>query len=174
MQYVNLSISILSSAEFVGSEPIDRATWLCLLRYCVIHENSGVIEACAEWADRKWQQLACVTRDEVMGRECQLWSLEGTNIVVFGYPIEQQKATIELRKRGQKAAKNRWKNTPMPSGIPSGMPHATPNGQPNGQPSGQPSGYAKDKIKKDKINPSPTPPQNRLKIGLTTPQNPHA
>ena len=65
MNWINIETTTLDSEEFVGSEPINRATWLCLFRFCAGQENGGVIVGCKSWADRKWQQLARVTQPEV-------------------------------------------------------------------------------------------------------------
>lgn len=100
MNYLNLSMQILDSPEVIGCEPIDRATWLFLLRYCAGQENSGRIAGCRQWADRKWQQLARITKEEVM-RECELWSWDGDDLVVWGYPQEKQAEIAMLREAGR-------------------------------------------------------------------------
>lgn len=140
MQYLNLSAAALDSAQFIGAEPVDRGTWICLLRYCVGQENSGVIVACKTWSDRKWQQIARVTKNEVE-RITELWRFTGNDMTVFGYPLEQQECTKRLRERGKMAAHKRWKiKDLMPHGMPIG------NGYGNGV------AHAKDKIIEDKIS----------------------
>lgn len=106
--WLNLNLPItVKSERFIGSEPVDRATWLCLLSHCAIHETSGLIENCADWPDRKWQQLIQVTLAEVK-RECPLWEWRGVDILVWGYPIEAQDNCDRLRKLSKKAAAKRW------------------------------------------------------------------
>lgn len=85
MQYLNLELSILDSVEFVGSEPVDQATWLKLQRYCAGQENAGIIADCREWKDRKCQQLLRITRAEML-RECDLWTWQGETLHLFAYP----------------------------------------------------------------------------------------
>ena len=96
MQYLNLELSILDSVEFVGSEPVDQATWLKLQRYCAGQENGGIIADCREWKDRKCQQLLRITRAELL-RECDLWTWEGGTLHLFRYPAEQEAKVIRKR-----------------------------------------------------------------------------
>jgi hypothetical protein len=65
MIWLNLNVATLDSEEFVGSDPVERATWLCLLRYCVGQENGGRIAGCKKWKDSHWQQLCRVTLREI-------------------------------------------------------------------------------------------------------------
>ena len=65
MNYLNIHTDILRGVEFIGAEPIERATWIALLGWCATQENSGVIKGCKSWKNRQWQQLAGVTEEEV-------------------------------------------------------------------------------------------------------------
>lgn len=107
MQYLNLQTATLDSPQFLGSEPTDRATWLCLLRYCAGQENGGTIADCADWSDRKWQQLARVTLAEVK-RESDLWQWRGKTVAVWSYPSENEARAKTLRARGKAAIEARW------------------------------------------------------------------
>jgi hypothetical protein len=100
MNWLNLNVQILDSENFIGSDPTDRATWLCLLRYCIGQENMGTIPDCAEWADRKWQQLVRITKKEA-GRKCDLWSWDGNTLIVWGYPVEKEQEVQEKRERAR-------------------------------------------------------------------------
>lgn len=100
MNWLNLSIQILDSENFIGSDPVDRSTWLCLLRFCIGQENSGVIEGCGGWADRKWQQLVRITKREAM-RESDLWTWEGDRLIVWGYPVDKQEEIQTKRERAK-------------------------------------------------------------------------
>lgn len=90
MDWLNLHTKVLDSPEVVGAEPVDRGTWLMLLRYCIGQENGGCIEDCANWKDRKWQQLARVTLAEVK-RETDLWKWKGEALAVWGYPADKER-----------------------------------------------------------------------------------
>lgn len=109
MDWLNLHTSTLDSPQFLGCEPTDRATWLCLLRYCAGQENGGVIADCAGWADRKWQQLARVTYGEVK-RPCELWHWKGNSLHVWAYPTDKEALVKKLRGNSKVAAKARWKS----------------------------------------------------------------
>ena len=65
MNWININTDTLRSEEYLGAEPVERATWLNLLAWCCAQENGGEIENCREWKDRKWQQLCGVTKTEV-------------------------------------------------------------------------------------------------------------
>jgi hypothetical protein len=100
MQWLNLNSETLDSEEFVGSEPVDRATWLCLLRYCAGQENGGRIRDCKAWADRKWQQLCRVTKTEIE-RASKLWKWKGDDLIVFAYPSDQEAVILAKREGGR-------------------------------------------------------------------------
>lgn len=100
MRYLNLKIETLTSEAFLGCEPVDRATWLCLLRYCAQQETGGRIVGAAGWGARKWPQLCAVMLDEVK-RSCPLWSWQGDDLVVEFYPVEQEAAIKAQREAGR-------------------------------------------------------------------------
>jgi hypothetical protein len=89
MEYLNLPAWVLDSPEFVGADQVERGTWLCLLRFCIGQENSGVIGECAKWKDRQWQQLCRVTLREVR-RKSRLFRWEEESLRVFYYPQEAE------------------------------------------------------------------------------------
>lgn len=107
MEWLNLHSSVLDSEQFIGAEPLDRATWLCLLRYCAGQENGGVIRDCEQWGDRKWQQLARVLLSEVE-RESTLWEWDGPDLRVWFYPVEAETKVKRLRVQAKEAAESRW------------------------------------------------------------------
>jgi hypothetical protein len=100
MNWLNLNVQVLDSENFLGSDPVDRATWLCLLRYCIGQENAGVIAECKDWADRKWQQLVRVTKKEAE-RKCDLWAWHGETLTVWGYPAEKEDEIQQKRERAK-------------------------------------------------------------------------
>lgn len=108
MDWLNIHASTLDSPQFIGSDPVERSTWLCLLRFCIGQENGGVIEDCADWQDRRWQQLARVTKREI-ARKCELWSFDGDKLVVWAYPVSKQDEVQAKRKAGLDTAAKRWK-----------------------------------------------------------------
>ena len=103
MEWLNIHSSTLDAPEFVGSDPVRRATWLCLLRYCAGQENGGTISSCKSWPDRKWQQLCRVTQAETQA-ETQLWHWECESLVVWRYPVEKEDQIKRLRIAGGKSS----------------------------------------------------------------------
>src|SRR6187402_3567434 len=99
MIWINLNVSVLDSAEFIGCTPTERATWLCLLRYCAGQENGGRIAGCRKWKDRQWQQLVRVTLREVL-TDCNLWSWDGDNLAVWNYPARKEAEVRQIRDLG--------------------------------------------------------------------------
>lgn len=103
MDWINIHVSALLSHEFLGSSPIERATWLCLLRYCVTQENGGLIEKCCVWKDRKWQQICGVTIKEVKSDSgLWVWEQDGEHkgLRVKFYPVEKEKLVQQNRSAG--------------------------------------------------------------------------
>lgn len=97
MEWINLHIpTLLRSPEFIGAEPVDRSTFIMLLAFCASLENGGVIRDCAEWKDRKWQQIAAVTLAEVR-RKSELWTWHGNDLHVSFYPVEKEAEVKHLR-----------------------------------------------------------------------------
>ena len=125
MEWLNLHTSTLDSPEFVGADPTDRATWLCLLRYCIGQENGGVIIDCASWPDRRWQQICRVTKKETQV-VCDLWKWEGSTLLVWAYPLEKQGQVQRLRGIGSVSS-------------PAKIAAAKANGSLGGRPANNPS-----------------------------------
>ncbi len=82
---MNIPTALFSSPEFIGAEPIQRATWIALLAWCCTQENGGIIEGCRSWGMRRWMQTCGVMDKEVMNGG-ELYHFDGDNLVVFGYP----------------------------------------------------------------------------------------
>ena len=104
MNWLNIETATLDSPEFVGSDPIARGVWLCLLRYCAGQENSGRITACASWPDRKWQQLCRVTKAEIEAQSA-LWFWDAEDLLVWSYPIDKESEVKARRASGIKGGK---------------------------------------------------------------------
>ena len=109
MNWINIHTDTLREVAFVGAEPVERATWLCLLGWCVTQENNGVIEGCQSWGDRKWQQLCGITKAEAE-TESELYGYDGGNLVVYFYPEDHQKAVETRRENGKKGGRPRKKD----------------------------------------------------------------
>lgn len=90
MEWLNIRLTQLSAPEYLRSDPTERATWLQLLAHCAGQENGGIIKDCADWKDRVWQQIAGVTLKEVKAT-CRLWTWDGTDLHIWGYPGEKER-----------------------------------------------------------------------------------
>lgn len=110
MDWLNIHRSTLAAEQFLGCEPVQRATWLCLMAYCADQENGGRIEGAAEWNDRKWQHVIRVTKSEV-SESCPLWSWDGGAVVVWAYPVEKEAEVRRNRENGGKGGR-----PPKPAG----------------------------------------------------------
>lgn len=113
MDWLNLHISVLDSPQVLRCDPVRRATWLFLLRYCISQENGGLIKDCAAWGDTSWQQIVRVKLREVRA-ESPLWAWEGNNLRVTFYPTEKEtevQAKRELaRTNGQRGGRPKRTN----------------------------------------------------------------
>jgi hypothetical protein len=104
MKHLNIEIAVLRSPDFLGADPVDRATWLCLLAFCADQENTGIIRACRDWKDRQWQQVAGVTLEEV-NKQTMLWNWIGDDLLVFHYPTKTEEFAKTMRERGSRGGK---------------------------------------------------------------------
>jgi len=111
MKWLNLEIELLRGAEYLGAEPVERATWISLLGWCAAQENDGIIVDCSRWGSRKWQQLCGVTKEEVE-IESELYCFDGDHLLVCFYPITQQAAIKAKRAAGKKGGRPK-KSVPL-------------------------------------------------------------
>lgn len=126
MEWLNLHTKTLDSEEVIGSDPVERGTWLMLLRYCIGQENGGVICDCKGWKDRKWQQLVRVTHREIATKS-DLWSWDGDNLVVTHYPVEKETEVITNRLNGSRGGRPKTKTQKKPGGFESVIESVNPN-----------------------------------------------
>lgn len=108
MDWLNLHISVLDSPECLRCDPVRRATWVWLLRYCIGQENGGVIRSCRSWGDTTWQQM-CRVRLKEVNSESPLWEWVGDDLQVSFYPIEKQAEVQAKRDAGQRGGRPRLK-----------------------------------------------------------------
>ena len=117
MEYVNIHVSVIDSAEFKSAEPVDQATWFKLLRFCCGQENGGVIEKAAALGDRQWQALACVTLEEV-NKVTGLWKFVADDLEVNFYPEGEEKRVKSMRRGGKIGNARRWGKKKTPESLP--------------------------------------------------------
>lgn len=100
MNWLNLEIRTLRSPTYMGSDPVERATWLNLLAHCCEQENGGRIAGAALWKDRQWQQMCGVTAREV-ARATRLVSIEAEDVLVWGYDLNKEAEVQHMREIGK-------------------------------------------------------------------------
>jgi len=158
MRYLNLDITVLTSAEFLGAGPVERATWLCLMRFCAQQETGGKIAGSRTWKDRKWQQLAAVTAEEVETAS-DLWSWDGDDLVVSFYPVENEQSVRSRREAGKKYGKGHPKTGKSEAGDSSA--NSSPDSSAKDKGKGKGKGKGKDKNKEE----PPKSPAGGLAVG---------
>jgi len=117
MNYLNLHTDLLRSEEYIGAEPLERATWLSLLAWCATQENGGIIADCKNWSDRKWQQICGITKSEVETIS-ELYEFKDDNLVVNFYPIESENTVKAKRENGNKGGRPKQTQWEKPCGYP--------------------------------------------------------
>jgi len=141
MKHLNIEIAVLRSGDFLGAEPVERATWLCLLAYCADQENGGIIRGCRGWRDRQWQQVAGVTLEEVSAVSL-LWHWAGEDLLVSHYPTKAEEFARTMRERGSRGGKSKKADAQAHA-----QAHATAHALPN---------VRKGNVKKSNLIQSPT------------------
>lgn len=103
MNFLNIHTDLLRSADYLGTEPVERATWLNLMAWCASQENGGVIAGAVDWPDRKWQQVCGVTLEEVTEQTGTLYYFnDDGDLIVHHYPTEKELEVIAKRDGGRK------------------------------------------------------------------------
>jgi len=146
MNWLNIEIRTLTSQEFLGSDPVDRATWLCLMRYCAQQENGGRLFKCEDWKDRRWQQLIGVTKQEIE-KECDLWEWIGNGLKVWSYPEDKEAEVRANRLNGKRGGRPKVKNPPNPPKTTQEKPFDLSTLKPSGITEIKPSGLESVKRK---------------------------
>jgi len=120
VNWINLEVSIIRAPAYVGSNPIERATWFNVLAYAVEQENAGRIAGAADWKDRQWQQACGVTAREVRNAS-KLLCVDGADVVVAFYPAEKEREVRARRLIAKDASARRWGNPSMDASMDASM-----------------------------------------------------
>jgi uncharacterized phage protein (TIGR02220 family) len=99
MNWLNIYTPTLRAAEFIGSEPTARATWLYVFAYCAEQENGGVIIGARGWKDRQWQQTCGVTLAEVEA-SAPLLTWRDQDLILHAYPMQKEAEVQRMRELG--------------------------------------------------------------------------
>lgn len=128
MEYINIKLETVGDIRFVGARPVMRATWLSLLVYCAKQENSGRIANCRSWGNDTWAQIAGLRKSEVHA-PCGLWSWEGDDLVVWGYPLHNEQVCRLRRDTGRLGGIASGSSRRSTKREANGSPFASPNGE---------------------------------------------
>lgn len=131
MDWLNIHRSTLAAEAFLGCDPVQRATWLCLMAYCADQENGGRIEGASEWGDRKWQQVVRITKEEAL-TVCELWQWVDGVLIVWAYPVEKEEEVRRNRANGGKGGRppKPANNQVVSSGLQSGLTETVTQAEP--------------------------------------------
>lgn len=139
MNWLNLQTTVLHAPEYIGADPVARATWLNLLLHCAAQENGGRLTGAGGWPDRRWQQTCGVTLEEVRAA-APLVAIEGDDVAVWGYPSDMEQTV-----RARRAAARR-------NGLHGGRPsELKSDGKPMTEPSSVPLVLSSESVKKGKV-----------------------
>ncbi len=132
MDWLNIHRSTLAAEAFLGCDPVQRATWLCLMAYCADQENGGRIEGASEWGDRKWQQVVRITKEEAL-TVCDLWQWVDGVLIVWSYPAEKEAEVKRNRQNGGRGGRppKPKENQVVSSGLPSGLTETVTQTEPS-------------------------------------------
>lgn len=113
MNWLNIRLATLRAPEYIGSDPVARATWWNIVCYCAEQENGGKIIGAKKWKDRQWQQTCGVTLAEVDAAG-YLLKWEEDDLSVWNYPLEKE-AEIRVKREaghvgGKRSGKERLKH----------------------------------------------------------------
>lgn len=151
MEYLNIKLETVGDIRYVGSRPLIRATWLNLLIYCVKQENSGRIVNCASWGDDTWAQIAGVKKKEVHA-ESRLWEWDGTDLVVWAYPLHNEHVCRVRREVGRSGGKASGESRRSSKAEAKGEANAEPIGSANGEATLEQKGKVKVKEEIEREN----------------------
>ena len=126
MEWIKLPIdSVLRHPDMLGEDPVLRACYMYLLAMACSQECGGRLSSAALWPDRKWQQVAGVTKGEV-DELCRtpLATVDGDDIVLWWYPQEQEEAIAAKRANGRRGGRPRSQlAAKKPCGLAGEKPH---------------------------------------------------
>ena len=141
MLYLNSKTSLLQSREFLAASEAERGVWITLQLFCAMVENGGRIRRARDLTDRHWYQNA-LDPTLVRSEKSPLWSWLKQDLLVFGYPAEQEAACRKQRDGGYL----RWKRPTSEATseatlkVPPGSQTGTHKGKGNGKGKGKGKG----------------------------------
>ncbi|MGB6221944.1 hypothetical protein [Haloferula sp.] len=123
MKYLKVYHAATRAAPFTEASSKELGTWLLLALYCAEHENGGVIVGGGSMSERAMLKSIGVTPPELKEAYSGLWEIEGEDIIVQGYSVEDEEKYRARREQGSRGGKKRAEN----------QANASANGQANAQ-----------------------------------------
>ncbi len=98
MDYFNFKLNELRAQELSGATAFEAGVWFKLMLHSLATENSGVLRGAKKWRPLQWLAVVGIEAQNIE-LETDLWTWEGEDLHVWGYPVQtQQKLEIQ---RGQ-------------------------------------------------------------------------
>ncbi len=123
MNWLNLDQVFLASEPVAGADSLDVGVWIRLLAYCGKVENGGRISGARLWKPCAWIRVVGITDEEFHREAPGLWKIAGDDVVVLGYPADQELKVKANRVNGKLGGR------PTAPKKPRGKPHGKPHGQ---------------------------------------------
>ena len=120
MNWLNLEIRFAGERQVAGAESLDVGIWIRLLLQCGKVENGGRITGARLWKSCEWIRVVGITDEEVHREAPGLWKFVGDDLVVEGYPIDQELKVKANRLKGKLGGR------PAEQKKPHGKPHGKP------------------------------------------------
>jgi hypothetical protein len=121
MNWLNVDMMLPQKPEFTAAKYEQRGVWFTLLAWCARVENGGCIAAARTWSEEMWLQTCGLRAKSVRG-SCTLWRWDDEDLILWGYPSEQEDTTKQNRVDGKKGGRPKKENNPpvLPEGITGG------------------------------------------------------
>lgn len=120
MKWLNLLIRFGRERALAGAESLDAGIWIKILLYCGDIENGGRIKGARLWKSCEWPRVVGPSEEEIHREAPGLWKFVGDDLVVEGYPSDQEKKVKANRENGKLGGR------PATPKKPHGKPHGEP------------------------------------------------
>jgi hypothetical protein len=104
MNWINIEVNTMDRPEMMRASNEQIGVWLRLMRYCCAQENGGLLEGASGFDHVTWLILARAD-ERYFETPCPLWSWEGSDLRLWGYPESKETEVKNLRALGSEAGK---------------------------------------------------------------------
>ena len=145
MRWLNLHADMADDPAWTDAGPEARGIWLSCVLVAIQDEKGGVIPGAAGWSDRTWLKKAAITLEDVRKAE-PLVRIVGQDVVVWNYPLEQERKCKQNRKDGEKGGRPKATVGVDRKEAPPFNPPVNPPVNPGGNRNGNGNGNGNGKI----------------------------